>query len=74
MSTAAVTYATQIGQWDQPQIISFDSLFGKYSVESNFGGEDLAKINGVVNQWKPFVRAIHPSAGKLSPSLPIRLS
>ena len=56
MSTKAVSYSTQIGQWDQPQIISFDSLFEKYSVESNFEREDVAKINSVVNQWKPFVQ------------------
>src|ERR1700722_14431750 len=70
MSTGAVTYTTQIGQWDQPQIISFDSLFGKYSVESNFGGEDLTKINGVVNQWKPFVQQfIHQPASYRRPCL-----
>lgn len=56
MSTAATTYSTQIGQWDQPQIISFDSLFGKYSIEDNFTKDEVAKINSVVNKWKPFIQ------------------
>ena len=70
MSTRATTYSTQIGQWDQPQIISFDSLFWKYSIESNFDQKEIAKINDVVNQWKPIVQKfIHQQESYFRPCL-----
>jgi hypothetical protein len=53
MSTVVTNnYTLQIGHWNAPQIISFDSLFETYSVKNVFENEENKKITSVINEWK----------------------
>lgn len=42
----------QIGKWNEPQIISFESLFSTYSIESVFRNEELDRMTPILDRWK----------------------
>ncbi|MGE5196318.1 MAG: hypothetical protein ACM3JI_03200 [Anaerolineae bacterium] len=53
MSSSTIsTYQLQTRVWDKPQIISFDSLLTKYSVESIFKNEEIKQMHSVLAKWK----------------------
>lgn len=40
------------GEWDKPQIISFDSLFTTYSAEKVFEVEEMERMTPILSKWK----------------------
>jgi hypothetical protein len=63
-SQATSSYQSQTGDWNKPQIISFDSLFTTYSVDNIFESEKLQQMTPVLNKWRDSVSG-HFSIKKL---------
>src|SRR5882672_8455395 len=52
MSLKVEANQLQTGEWDKPQIISFDSLFTTYSIEKVFKNEELGRMAPILSKWK----------------------
>jgi hypothetical protein len=58
------------GDWNKPQIISFDSLFTTYSIEKVFENEEIKRITPILSKWKDLA-SNHFSIQKLRDRPPI---
>jgi hypothetical protein len=52
MNLTGGNYQLQTGDWNKPQIVSFDSLFTTYSIENIFENEEINRMTSVLSKWK----------------------
>ncbi|HEY5234866.1 MAG TPA: hypothetical protein VIJ14_01710 [Rhabdochlamydiaceae bacterium] len=64
MSLSAGSSQLQAGDWNKPQVISFDSLFTTYSIENAFESEEVKRMMPILLKWKDLTRG-HFSIKKL---------
>lgn len=66
----SVNCSLQTGVWDMPQVISFDSLFNKYSTTVLFEASEHQKITSVIDKWKKLAPTFMNSLNANALSLP----